>query len=92
MGKQKLNYMKKPDMIQMFVIIALTRALDDQILMIEENSLRQLNKVNFKALKQQSNKLFKSMQLGQDEEVMELMSDHLHDSIKDLKTKIDIND
>ena len=84
--------MNKPDMIQMFVIIALTRALDDQILMIEENKLRQMNKVNFKALKQQSNKLFKTMQLGQDEEVLEDMSDHLHNAIKDLKTKIDIND
>ena len=30
--------MNKPDMIQMFVIIALTRALDDQILMIEEGT------------------------------------------------------
>ena len=82
--------MKKQDMLQMFVIIALTRALDDQILMIESNDLKQLNKVNFKALKQQSNKLFKTMQLGQDEEVLEQMSDHIHNSIKDLKTKIDI--
>ena len=77
-------------MIQMFVIIAPVRALDDQVLMIEANDLKQLNKVNFKALKQQSNKLFKTMQLGQDEEVLELMSDHIHNSIKDLKTKIDI--
>jgi hypothetical protein len=82
--------MGKQDMIQMFVIIALVRALDDQVLMIEANDLKQLNKVNFKALKQQSNKLFKTMQLGQDEEVLELMSDHIHNSIKDLKTKIDI--
>ena len=84
--------MIRTDMIQMFIIIALSKAIDDQVLMVNEPNLKQMNKVIFKRLKHESNKIHKIMdsKLERDEEMLNLMSEAISDAIQHVKNNMEI--
>jgi len=84
--------MERTDMIQMFIIIALSKAIDDQVLMVNEPNLKQMNKVIFRRLKHESNNIHKIMdnKLERDEEMLNLMSEAISDAIQHVKKNMEI--
>jgi hypothetical protein len=86
--------MNKKDMKQMFIIMAMAKALDDQLLLIESKDLKQMNKVIFKRLVKESSNIYKVLDrtLGMNNETVEAMTDSIHDFIETVKSKIDIKD
>ena len=81
-------------MKQMFIIMAMAKALDDQLLLIESKDLKQMNKVIFKRLVKESSNIYKVLDrtLGMNNETVEAMTDSIHDFIETVKSKIDIKD
>ena len=86
--------MNENDMKQMFIIMAMAKALDDQLLLIESKDLKQMNKVIFKRLVKESSNIYKVLDrtLGMNNETVEAMTDSIHDFIETVKSKIDIKD
>jgi len=86
--------MNKKDMKQMFIIMAMAKALDDQLLLIESKDLKQMNKVIFKRLVKESSNIYKVLDrtLGMNNETVEAMTDSIHDFIETVKSKIDIKE
>jgi len=78
----------------MFIIMAMAKALDDQLLLIESKDLKQMNKVIFKRLVKESSNIYKVLDrtLGMNNETVEAMTDSIHDFIETVKSKIDIKD
>jgi hypothetical protein len=86
--------MNEKDMKQMFIIMAMAKALDDQLLLIESKDLKQMNKVIFKRLVKESSNIYKVLDrtLGMNNETVEAMTDSIHDFIETVKSKIDIKE
>ena len=86
--------MNEKDMKQMFIIMAMAKALDDQLLLIENKDLKQMNKVIFKRLVKESSNIYKVLDrtLGMNNETVEAMTDSIHDFIETVKSKIDIKE
>jgi hypothetical protein len=86
--------MSDKDARQMFLIMALAKALDDQLLRIESNDLRQMNKVIFKQLKLNSKKLYNSLDktIGLNAETVEEMTDVIHETISIIEKQIEITE
>jgi len=86
--------MNENDMKQMFIIMAMAKALDDQLLLIESKDLKQMNKVIFKRLVKESSNIYKVLDrtLGMNNETVEAMTDSIHDFIETVKSKIDIKE
>lgn len=78
--------MNKKDMREMFIIFSLQRALDDRLLMIDDNQLRQMNKVIFKRLSKESKNLYKQLDkiLGMNIDTMDDICDKIHETIDKL--------
>ncbi len=86
--------MTEKDARQMFLIMALTKALDDQMLRIESSDLRHMNKVIFKQLKQNSKRLYDSLDrtIGMNAETVEQMTDVIHETIAMIEKQIEIKE
>jgi len=86
--------MNEKDMKQMFIIMAIAKALDDQLLLIENKDLKHMNKVIFKRLVKESSNIYKVLDrtLGMNNETVEAMTDTIHDFIETVKSKIDIKE
>ena len=84
--------MKTEDLKEMFIIMSLSRALDDRLLMIDDSKLRHMNKVIFKRLIKESGNLYKQLdnKLGINSEMIDEMSDVIHKAINDVKDKMDV--
>jgi len=86
--------MTEKDARQMFLIMALTKALDDQMLRVESGDLRHMNKVIFKQLKQNSKRLYDSLDrtIGMNAETVEQMTDVIHETIAMIEKQIEIKE
>ena len=86
--------MNEKDMKQMFIIMAMAKALDDQLLLIDSKDLKQMNKVIFKRLVKESSNIYKVLDrtLGMNNETVEYMTDSIHDFIETVKSKIEIKE
>jgi len=86
--------MSEKDMKQMFIIMAMAKALDDQLLLIVSKDLKQMNKVIFKRLVKESSNIYKVLDrtLGMNNETVESMTDSIHDFIETVKSKIEIKE
>jgi len=84
--------MKKEDLKEMFIIMSLARTLDDRLLMIDDTKLRHMNKAIFKKIVLESKKIYKTLDntLGMNVDTIDDMCDVLHNSINEIKNKIDL--
>ena len=82
--------MNREDLKQMFIIMSLSRAIDDTLLMIDDSRLKQMNKVIFKRLSKESKNLYKNLEktLGTNIDVMDDMCDLIHKAINDAEMDI----